>query len=75
MDTFAGTYRHWFAPIAIAIVVANGRLKDNTKLRFITGKKTKNTYRRVIDVRERVKAPGSSKSKALIGFHNFTGAD
>ena len=54
---------------------ANGRLKENTKLRFITGKNTKNTNRRVVDVRDRVKALGSTKSKALIGFHNFTGAD
>ena len=54
---------------------AKGHLKENTKLRFITGKKTKNTCKRVIDVRERVKVLGRSKAKALIGFHNFTGAD
>ena len=36
-------------------VDANGRLKENTKLRFITGK---SKDRRVIDVSERVKVIG-----------------
>ena len=53
-------------------VAANGKLKENTTLQFITGK---GTNRRVIDVRERVNEIGSAKTKALVGFHNFTGAD
>ena len=56
-------------------LVSNGRLSCNTELRFITGKNTKNTLRRVVDVKSRVNVLGKSKAKALIGFHNFTGAD
>ena len=33
------------------------------------------TSRRIVDIRERVKVLGTEKSKVLIGFHNFTGAD
>ena len=58
-----------------ADVDAKGLLKDNVSLSIITGKNTKSTCRRVVDVRERVKALGSTKAKALIGLHNFTGAD
>ena len=54
---------------------AQGHLKESTKLLFITGKKTRNTSRRIVDKRKRVKVLGTEKSKALIGFHNFTGAD
>jgi len=43
-----------------------------TQLKFLTGTGAKH---RQIDVCDRVHAVGKQKSRALLGFHNFTGAD
>ena len=53
-------------------LAANGHLGALTNLTFQTGKGTKF---RNIDVIDRVRSIGIDKSKALIGLHNFTGAD
>ena len=53
-------------------LASRGRLRFETRLKFLTGKATK--YRE-IDVMERVHAIGILKSQGLIGLHNFTGAD
>ena len=45
-------------------------VQGNVKL--LTGK---GKFYRTIDVKERCVVNGSEKSKALIGLHNFTGAD
>ena len=53
-------------------LAASNYLGAMTKLTMLTG--TGARYREV-DIRERVEAIGKRKAKALIGLHNFTGAD
>ena len=53
-------------------LVSHNHLGAMTQLKFLTGKGAK--YRE-IDVLERVQALGRMKSRALLGFHHFTGAD
>ena len=53
-------------------LVSRGHLGALTKLKLLTGKGAKH---REIDICERVKAVGMHKSRALLGFHHFTGAD
>ena len=57
-------------------LVSNDHLDDQTSLKFLTGKGLTGKGKvRVIDVKERVRVIGKTKCQALIGFHNFTGAD
>jgi hypothetical protein len=58
--------------ILLMDLVANNRLGSQSELAFVTGRGAK---RRRIDLIECVKSLGSKKSKGLVGFHNFTGAD
>ncbi len=53
-------------------LASRDRLGALTQLKFLTGKGSKH---REIDVCERVHVIGRQKSTALLGFHNFTGAD
>ena len=43
---------------------AQGHLKESTKLLFITGKKTKNTSRRIVDIRKKSESIGYRKVKS-----------
>jgi hypothetical protein len=52
-------------------LVANDHITDKTSLLFHTGK----GKGRIIDINERVQVLRQAKCQALIGFHNFTGAD
>ena len=54
---------------------ANNLLGATTKLDFIRMGKTKSVSQKVIDVIESVEVLGSQIPRALIGFHNFAGAD
>lgn len=58
--------------ILLLDVVATGKIGNETRLTFVTGK---GCHRKKIDVNERVQAIGMEKCAGLIGFHNFTGAD
>ncbi len=58
--------------ILLMDLVSHGKVGEFTVLNFLTGKGAK--YRS-INVCERVKAVGLSKSQGLVGLHNFTGAD
>ena len=58
--------------IMLIDLAASNYLGAMTKLTMLTG--TGARYREV-DIRERVEAIGKRKVKALIGLHNFTGAD
>ena len=53
-------------------LVSREHLGALTKLKLLTGKGAKH---REIDICARVKAVGRHKSRALLGFHRFTGAD
>ena len=53
-------------------LVSRGQHGAMTKQKLLTGKGAKH---REIDICERVKVVGRHKSKALLGFHHFTGAD
>jgi hypothetical protein len=58
--------------ILLMDLVANDRLGSGSRLAFVTGRGAK---RRHIDVVSCVKSFGKKKSRGLVGFHNFTGAD
>ena len=51
-------------------LVAHNRLPEKNKLSFHSGKKSQPT-----DIKNRVEILGKRKSAALIGLHNFSGAD
>ena len=51
-------------------LVSHGKIVEFTVLNFLTGKGAKYTS---INVCERVKAVGLSKSQGLVGLHNFPG--
>lgn len=53
-------------------LASRGRLGALTQLKFLTGKGSKH---REVDVCERVRVVGRQKSRALLGFHHFTGTD
>ena len=53
-------------------LVSRGHIGALTKLKLLTGKVAKH---REIDFCERVKAVGRQTSRALLGFHHFTGGD
>lgn len=57
--------------ILLLDLVSNDHLNDQTRLQFRTGK----GKWRVIDIKDRVRVVGKMKCQALVGFHNFTGAD
>ena len=58
--------------ILLMDLVSNNRLGTLSELKFCTG--TSSKYRE-IDVKSRVQVIGEQISRALIGLHNFTGAD
>ena len=53
-------------------LTAKGHLSVNNSLTLVSGQGKKNTH---INIVERVCVVGPNKSKGLLGFHNFTGAD
>ena len=57
--------------ILLLDLVSNNHLDEKTHLQLLTGK----GKGRIIDVNERVRVVGKIKCQALVGFHNFTGAD
>ena len=57
--------------ILLLDLVSNIHLHEKTHLQFLTGK----GKGRIIDVKQQVQVVGKSKYQALVGFHNFTGAD
>ncbi len=58
--------------ILLMDLVSRGQLGALTKLKLLTGK---GATHRDIYICERVNVIGRHKSRALLGFHHFTGAD
>ena len=60
------------ALVLLMDLVSRGHIGSLTKLKRLTGKGAKH---RQIDICGRVKVVGRHKSRALLGFHHFTGTD
>ena len=58
--------------ILLIYLASRGRIGPNTRLKFLTWKKTK--YREIY-IQERVHIIRIEKSIGLVGFHNFTSDD